>query len=109
MFSQDEYHSETCLVEATDYVPGTTSESPTAYPCRLSTEEKDTKPASRENDLPPIDGGIQAWLFLTASAVLEALVWGKSLPSGIFYHEHSTDVFRVRRCVWDLPGLLQCT
>jgi hypothetical protein len=33
--------------------------------------------ASREDGLPPIDGGMQAWLFLIASAMLEALVWGE--------------------------------
>jgi hypothetical protein len=30
--------------------------------------------------LPPVDGGKDAWLFLFASFLLEALVWGKSLP-----------------------------
>jgi hypothetical protein len=30
--------------------------------------------------LPPADGGKDAWLFLFASFLLEALVWGKSLP-----------------------------
>lgn len=29
--------------------------------------------------LPPVDGGKDAWLFLAASFVVEALVWGKSL------------------------------
>jgi hypothetical protein len=27
--------------------------------------------------LPPVDGGRHAWLFLLASAMLEALVWGR--------------------------------
>lgn len=30
--------------------------------------------------LPPVDGGKDAWLFIFASFLLEALVWGKSLP-----------------------------
>jgi hypothetical protein len=30
--------------------------------------------------LPPVDGGKDAWLFLFASFLLEALVWGKSPP-----------------------------
>ena len=29
--------------------------------------------------LPPVDGGKDAWLFLTASFVVEALVWGEFL------------------------------
>jgi len=29
--------------------------------------------------LPPVDGGKDAWLFLAACFVAEALVWGKSL------------------------------
>lgn len=31
--------------------------------------------------LPPTDCGKDAWLTLAACAILEALVWGKSLPS----------------------------
>lgn len=30
------------------------------------------------DDLPPTDGGLHAWLFLAASAMIEALFWGKS-------------------------------
>jgi len=29
-----------------------------------------------ESNLPPVDGGKEAWLFLAASFVVEALVWG---------------------------------
>lgn len=32
-----------------------------------------------EDKLPPQDGGIQAWLFLAACAMIEALVWGELL------------------------------
>ena len=50
--------------------------------------ETDTTPASSEfelgdqgdhspQQLPPVDGGKDAWLFLAASFVVEALVWGK--------------------------------
>jgi hypothetical protein len=48
----------------------------------------DTTPASSEfeledrgehtpQQLPPVDGGKDAWLFLAASFVIEALVWGE--------------------------------
>lgn len=34
-------------------------------------------PGDRQDfSLPPVDGGKDAWLFLTASFVLECLVWG---------------------------------
>lgn len=33
---------------------------------------------SNELNLPPVDGGKQAWLFLAACFVLEALIWGMS-------------------------------
>lgn len=35
--------------------------------------------ANKEKPLPPKDGGSQAWMFLAASAMIEALVWGTSV------------------------------
>lgn len=54
----------------------------------LSLIMADTTPASSEfeledrgeqrpQQLPPVDGGKDAWLFLAASFVIEALVWGE--------------------------------
>jgi hypothetical protein len=34
--------------------------------------------ASHGSSLPPVDGGKDAWLFLAACFIIEALVWGKS-------------------------------
>lgn len=34
-----------------------------------------------ESQLPPVDGGKDAWLFLAACFVIEALVWGKEILS----------------------------
>jgi hypothetical protein len=78
MFSRDKYHGDAYLADVEDYAPSRTSDSLTTHSSPLSCEERGTKSTSCEKDLPAIDGGIQAWLFLTASAVLEALVWGKS-------------------------------
>jgi hypothetical protein len=44
-------------------------------------EDKIKSDAYDDGKLPPIDGGIHAWLFLAASAMIEALVWGSSRPS----------------------------
>jgi hypothetical protein len=35
---------------------------------------------SVEFSLPPVDRGKQAWLFLAGAFMIEALVWGESLP-----------------------------
>lgn len=43
---------------------------------------------SKEN-LPPKDGGINAWLFLAACFVMEALVWGFAFTYGIFQEYYS--------------------
>lgn len=42
-----------------------------------------------ESTLPPVDGGKDAWLFLAACFVVEALVWGTSLATLPGYH-HDT-------------------
>lgn len=43
-----------------------------------------------ELQLPPVDGGKDAWLFLAASFIIEALVWGFSFSYGIFQDYYST-------------------
>ncbi len=42
-----------------------------------------------DSSLPPIDGGKEAWLFLAACFVVEALVWGEALD-GHFLPSDST-------------------
>ncbi|OQE31242.1 hypothetical protein PENSTE_c001G03281 [Penicillium steckii] len=42
------------------------------------------------DSLPPVDRGKHAWLFLLASAMLEALVWGYAFSFGIFQKYYST-------------------
>ncbi|KAJ6104793.1 hypothetical protein N7523_011113 [Penicillium sp. IBT 18751x] len=60
-----------------------------------SYKEGDIEYVGREDGLPPIDGGKQAWLFLIASAMLEALVWGYAFSFGIFQDYYSAhDPFR---------------
>lgn len=44
-----------------------------------SSEEKLTSPNANDPSLPPVDKGKDAWLFLAACFVVEALVWGKTL------------------------------
>ena len=44
------------------------------FPC----EEKLRLDTYAVKQLPPVDGGIHAWLFLGACAMIEALVWGSS-------------------------------
>jgi hypothetical protein len=39
--------------------------------------------------LPPIDRGINAWLFLAACFVMEALVWGFAFTYGVFQAYYS--------------------
>ncbi|KAJ5736829.1 MFS monocarboxylate transporter [Penicillium malachiteum] len=50
-------------------------------PSSLNSDEK--KPCE-EVSLPPIDGGYQAWMFLAASTMIEALVWGFAFSFGVF-------------------------
>ncbi|KAJ5760221.1 MFS monocarboxylate transporter [Penicillium odoratum] len=44
----------------------------------------DTDKAPLEDDLPPVDGGFHAWMFLAASTMIEALVWGFAFSFGVF-------------------------
>ena len=43
----------------------------------LSELELEDRGEGHSQQLPPVDGGKDAWLFLAASFVIEALVWGK--------------------------------
>ncbi|KAF2198740.1 putative MFS monocarboxylate transporter [Delitschia confertaspora ATCC 74209] len=45
---------------------------------------------NQEFSLPPVDGGKDAWLFLAASFVVEALVWGFPFSFGVFQEYYST-------------------
>ncbi|KAK4189528.1 monocarboxylate transporter 10 [Podospora australis] len=40
--------------------------------------------------LPPVDGGKQAWLFLAAAFMIEALVWGFPMSFGVFQNYYTT-------------------
>ncbi|OJJ50001.1 hypothetical protein ASPZODRAFT_59389 [Penicilliopsis zonata CBS 506.65] len=40
-------------------------------------------------ELPPMDGGMDAWLFLAACFVMEALVWGFAFTYGVFQAYYS--------------------
>ncbi|KAJ5232593.1 hypothetical protein N7468_005549 [Penicillium chermesinum] len=48
-----------------------------------------SSPNGANANLPPIDGGINAWLFLAACFVMEALVWGFAFTYGIFQEYYS--------------------
>lgn len=39
--------------------------------------EKFDEQSTDEEKLPPVDGGFQAWMFLGACVMIEALIWGK--------------------------------
>jgi hypothetical protein len=45
---------------------------------RLCPEKFEESSTDEQQKLPPVDGGFQAWMFLTACVMLEALIWGKS-------------------------------
>ncbi|KAJ5497642.1 Major facilitator superfamily domain general substrate transporter [Penicillium expansum] len=61
-----------------------------AHPSYLSDQQSDSRIILDDEKLPPVDGGVQAWLFLMASAMLEALVWGYAFAFGIFQDYYST-------------------
>lgn len=45
--------------------------------------------------LPPMDGGMEAWFFLAACFVMEALVWGFAFSYGIFQAYYTEmDIFK---------------
>ena len=45
---------------------------------RLFPEKFDESSTDDRQKLPPVDGGFQAWMFLMACVMLEALIWVKS-------------------------------
>lgn len=45
----------------------------------LSELELEDQGEGNSQQLPPVDGGKDAWLFLAASFVIEALVWGRCM------------------------------
>ncbi|KAJ4399162.1 hypothetical protein N0V85_006098, partial [Neurospora sp. IMI 360204] len=65
----------------------TTSRAETGTPEPQDIQE----PAGHEfSQLPPVDGGKDAWLFLAACFVVEALVWGFPYSFGVFQDYYST-------------------
>ncbi|KFY93003.1 hypothetical protein V498_04620 [Pseudogymnoascus sp. VKM F-4517 (FW-2822)] len=52
--------------------------------------ESPNSPAPHEFSLPPVDRGKDAWLFLAASFVIEALVWGFPFTYGVFQDYYTT-------------------
>jgi MFS family permease len=54
------------------------------------TNDADNPNHHPEFSLPPVDGGKDAWLFLAAAFVVEALVWGFPFSFGIFQEYYST-------------------
>ncbi|KAJ5183883.1 hypothetical protein N7492_001499 [Penicillium capsulatum] len=67
-----------------------------------------------EADLPPVDGGKRAWLFLAACFIIEALIWGFTFSFGIFqdfYSSHepfksSGDIAVVGTCAMGISYML---
>lgn len=77
-----------------------------------SSEESQFKVASTDDNLPPVDGGLYAWLFLLASSMLEAIVWGElSLHGRIGSCLHRSRMLmsgpsRICLRIWYLPRIL---
>ncbi|KAJ5682119.1 uncharacterized protein N7477_002059 [Penicillium maclennaniae] len=90
-------HPPSCQTKFKTYPPSIATSSIDTGSSSPSYKEGDIEYVSREDGLPPIDGGKQAWLFLIASAMLEALVWetGYAFSFGIFQDYYSAhDPFR---------------
>jgi hypothetical protein len=73
-------------------------------------EDLDLTSTHEFSSLPPVDGGKDAWFFLAASFMVEALTWGELYV----YVCSCTDTdmrSRLSVCIWCLSGLLQyqCT
>ncbi|KAI0528005.1 MFS general substrate transporter [Xylaria bambusicola] len=49
----------------------------------------DNLDGNAEFSLPPVDGGKEAWLFLAASFVVDALIWGFTFSFGVFQDYYS--------------------
>ena len=73
------YHKDSslCLEDFDDYSSATNSSISKSLSQKNSCDEKGIKNGIDDEMLPSMDGGIDAWLFLLASSMLEALVWGK--------------------------------
>jgi hypothetical protein len=50
----------------------------------------ETQPDGQQFSLPPVDHGKDAYLFLAACFVVEALVWGFPFSFGVFHNYYST-------------------
>ncbi|KAF9890554.1 hypothetical protein FE257_005685 [Aspergillus nanangensis] len=55
----------------------------------ISDQTREEKPD--DENLPPVDGGIRAWLFLSACFVLEAVGWGFPTAFGVFQNHYRHD------------------
>lgn len=75
--TRDNKNSSLCLEGFEDYSSTTNSSISKSPSPRASCDEKGVKNYIEDETLPPMDGGVDAWLFLLASSMLEALVWGK--------------------------------
>lgn len=78
--------SSTATVELLDYRTGEESQKLTfeSFPREESQED------SSEPIVPRQDGGKDAWLYLAACFVIEALVWGFGYAFGVFQDYYST-------------------
>ncbi|KAJ5925264.1 hypothetical protein N7454_007903 [Penicillium verhagenii] len=56
----------------------------------FETSSQEALSEHHEANLPPVDGGKRAWLFLAACFVIEALIWGFTFSFGIFQDYYST-------------------
>ncbi|CAI7592211.1 unnamed protein product [Penicillium palitans] len=74
-------------MEPKEYPPSFTSRSTSFIPFD---QQSDSRIILDGEKLPPVDRGVQAWLFLMASAMLESLVWGYAFAFGIFQDYYST-------------------
>jgi hypothetical protein len=63
---------------------------------RTATVNEASEPHSSTDNvssLPPVDGGRQAWLFLTGATVIEILVWGLPFSVGVLREYWSRELF----------------
>lgn len=59
-----------------------------------------------EFSLPQADGGKDAWLFLAACFIVEALVWGKLFIAAPRSTSLTDDVSRFPVLIWCIPRIL---
>ncbi|KAJ5618766.1 Major facilitator superfamily domain general substrate transporter [Penicillium lagena] len=85
-------------METPDLISTCPSPSNSFEQCRCTPKDKEA--LVEEDKLPPQDRGIQAWLFLAASAMIEALVWGFAFSFGVFQSYYRTqDAFKDSKMV----------